>query len=157
MSANSGATRLRPLCAGFLAALTVLTGACGTEPRPDVTGTWTLTSSRAGGSFACTIVATLTLEESEGSLTGTLAEEQVSCSDNGQPVAVEPTSHTIAGELSGRRISFTTQVPAGSGACAFEAFEGSATDAAMSGSLETRPVFCQGTFVQMQGIWEAAR
>jgi hypothetical protein len=142
---------------GIWALATLLVGACGTEPSPDIAGTWTLTRSLAGGSRACTTSAALTFAGSGASRTGTLTEEQVSCTDAGQPIDIAPQSYTIVGDLDGRDISFTTQIPRDSGICAFEVFEGRATDATMSGVVETRPVFCQGIFVQLQGTWEAHR
>jgi hypothetical protein len=144
---------LRRQWIGIYALATLLGGACGTEPSPNIVGTWSLTSSHAGGSFACTIEAALTLVGSGTSVTGSLTEEQVTCTDAGQPIEIVPRS----GELDGREISFTTQIRRDSGDCAFEVFQGRVTDPTMSGVVETRPVFCQGTFVQMQGTWEAQR
>jgi hypothetical protein len=142
-----------------LAMLLVLTFAigCGTEPTADIVGTWSLTSSTSGGGIACTAVAILTVEQSGASITGSLAEQQVSCTEAGQTLPVQARTRAIVGEVSGRDISFTTQVPEGGGDCAFDAFDGRVTGGAMSGAVENRAVFCQGTFVQMRGTWQGQR
>jgi hypothetical protein len=99
----------------------------------------------------------LVIDATEASVTGTLSENQASCTESGQPITVTLLTRSIAGGLDGRDITFTTQIPEGSGDCAFEAFDGRVSASSMSGVVETRPVFCQGTFVQMRGTWEAQR
>jgi hypothetical protein len=145
---------MRPI--GFLCA-TLLIAACGTEPSPNIVGAWALTSSTSGGTFACTVSASLVIEASEASVTGTLMQNQASCTDAGQPIPIVTQTRSIVGELDGRDITFTTQIPRDSGDCAYSVFDGRATAEDMSGVVETRPVFCQGTFVQMRGTWEAQR
>jgi hypothetical protein len=142
---------------GWVPALLLVVWACGTEPNPEVGGTWSLTSSFAGGDFACAVEALLTLTSDGADLTGTLVEEQATCTSAGEPIAVVTESHPIVGELDGDEISFTAQEGEGGGGCAIVVFDGRVDDSTMSGQLETRPVFCQGTFVQMQGTWQAER
>jgi hypothetical protein len=135
----------------------MLAAACGTENSPDVGGIWSMSYDHAGGSFACTVQAHLTLEPDGTSLTGNLTEDQATCTNAGQPVQVQLQSFTVSGDLDGNQISFTAQPPPEGGDCAFEAFEGQVAEGGMSGSVETRPLTCQGTFIQLQGTWEAQR
>jgi hypothetical protein len=141
---------------GFFWTTLVIAG-CGTEPSPNIVGTWALTHTLSGGGVECTVSASLIIDASESSVTGTLSETQASCTQSGQPIAVTLLTRSIAGGLEGRDISFATQIPEGSGDCAFEAFDGRVSASSMSGVVETRPVFCQGTFVRMSGTWEAQR
>jgi hypothetical protein len=136
---------------------TLLVAACGTEPSPNIVGAWALTHTLSGGGVECTVSASLIIDASESSIVGTLSENQASCTQSGQPIEVTLLTRSIAGGLDGRDISFTTQIPEDSGDCAFEAFDGRVSASSMSGVVETRPVFCQGTFVQMSGTWEAER
>jgi hypothetical protein len=143
---------------GWVPALLLVVWACGTEPKPEVGGTWSLTSSFAGGDFACTVEALLTLTTDRADLMGTLVEDQATCTSAGEPIEVVTQSHAITGELDGGEVSFRTLVGEGSGDCATMVFEGRASgESTMSGQLETRSIFCQGTFVQMHGTWQAER
>jgi hypothetical protein len=144
-------------CYRWAPALLLLAGACGTEPNPDVGGTWSLTSTSSGGDFACTVEALLTITSGGANLSGTLVEEQAACTSGGEPTEVVAQTYGIIGRLEGDDISFSTQEREGNSGCAFTVFEGRAADSTMSGRLETRPVFCQGTFVQMRGTWQAQR
>jgi hypothetical protein len=152
-----GRPYLRHTRYGWVPAGILLVGACGTEPNPEVGGTWSLTSSFAGGDVACTVEALLTLTTDAEDLTGTLIEEQATCTSAGESIEVATQSHPIVGELDGDGISFTAQVDEGGGGCAVMVFEGRASASAMSGQLETRSVFCKGTFVRMHGTWQAER
>jgi hypothetical protein len=144
-------------CFRWAPAVLLVAGACGTEPNPDVGGTWSLTSTSAGGDLVCTVEALLTITSGGANLTGTLVQEQVACTSAGEPSEAVAQSYGIIGTLEGDDISFSTQEREGHGGCAFTVFEGRAADSTMSGRLETRPVFCQGTFVQMRGTWQAQR
>jgi hypothetical protein len=137
-------------------ALGALLLACGTEPNPDVTGAWSLTASYGGGGFACTVVATLTLQGS-GSLSGTFAEEQVDCTDIGTPIAITPQTTNVIGTVEGRTLIFTPQPPEGEAPCAVLTFRSTVAAERLSGTVQTTPIFCQGTYVEMTGTWEAQR
>src|SRR4051812_7751881 len=78
---------------------------CGTEPTADVVGTWNLSSSTSGGTFACSSVALLSVKVSGASITGSFTEQQASCTEAGEPVAVVPQTRAIVGEVSGRDVS----------------------------------------------------
>jgi hypothetical protein len=91
------------------------------------------------------------------SLTGSLAEEQVDCSENGTPLAVTPDTTSVIATLEGQDLSFTPQSPEGEAPCALFNFEGQVSDEEMSGTMRTAPVFCQGTYVEMSGTWQALR
>lgn len=141
-----------------IAALAVALAACGTEPTPDLTGIWSFTTSYGGGGFACTILATLTLNGSGVSVPGSLAQEQVDCTDNGSPVtfaSLDTSSFTAA--IGARRISFTPQPSEAESVCLVFGFQGTVSGDRMSGTVRTTPVFCQGTYVEMNGTWQAQR
>jgi hypothetical protein len=141
----------------WIPALLVFAGACSTEPNPEVGGTWSLTSSSAGGDLVCRVEALLTITVAGSNLTGTLVQEEVACTRAVEPSPAIAQTYGIIGKLDGDDISFSTQEQEGGGGCAFTVFEGRAADSSISGQLETRPVFCQGTFVQMRGTWQAQR
>lgn len=138
------------------AILAVLVGACGTEPQPDVTGTWNLTASYAGGSLACALSGTLTLTGSGATVTGNL-EDQGQCTDGGTSITIPSETQSVSAAVEGRTISFTPQPVNGSGGCALLRFDGGVSGDEMSGTVETIQVFCQGTYTAMQGTWEAQR
>jgi len=140
-----------------IAALVVFLAACGTEPSPDLTGTWSFTTTYAGGSFACTILATLTLDGSGSSVPGSLAEEQVGCTDNGSPVTFAPDTSSLTAAVGGGRISFTPEPGEAESPCAVFGYKGSVSADRMSGTVKTTPVFCQGTYTEMNGTWQAQR
>src|SRR3954468_2467665 len=120
---------------------TLVIAACGTEPSPNVVGTWALTHTLSGGGIECTVSGSLIIDASESSVAGTLSENQASCTQSGQPIGVTLLTRSTAGGLHGRGLSFTPQVPEGAGDCAFEAFDGRVSGSSMSGVVETRPVF----------------
>ena len=134
----------------------LLTG-CGTEPSPDVTGAWSLTTSYAGGDFTCTVLATLTLEGSGLSLSGIFAEEHVDCTNVGSPLTITPDTLSVFARVEGGTITFTPVSPDGGSGCADLNFEGRVHDDRIFGTVRTTPVFCQGTYLEMRGTWEAQR
>jgi len=130
---------------------------CGTGPSPDVTGTWSFASTWGGGGFDCTVSGTLTLTPASGSMSGILVEEQVHCVDNGTPITVAPGSKDLLGEVNGRAISFSPQPPEGESPCVHIRYEGRASYNRLSGTVRTTPIFCQGTYEEMTGTWQAQR
>jgi hypothetical protein len=146
-------SRLNLATIGFAALL----AGCGTEPSPHLAGAWSVTASFAGGGSTCTVLATLTLDDSGPSLSGSFAEHQVTCTTDGPPRAFTPDTTTIIGTADGRGLSFTPQPPEGESSCSLLRFEGEAAEDRMSGTVGTIPVFCQGIYVQMNGSWEAQR
>jgi hypothetical protein len=137
--------------------LAALFAGCGTEPSPDLTGAWSISASYQGGALVCTLLGRLTLDASEPSLSGSLAEEQVDCTEAGTPLTIRRDTANLIGTVDGRNLSFTPQPPEGESACALFHFEGRVADDRMSGTVGTTPVFCQGTYVEMNGTWQAQR
>lgn len=137
--------------------LAVLFAGCGTEPGPEVVGAWSVTASYTGGGFACAVLGSLTLDAAEPSLAGSLAEEQVDCTDNGTPLTITPDTANLIGTVEGRKLSFTPQPSQGESPCALLNFEGRIGDDQISGTVRTTPIFCQGTYVEMNGTWQARR
>jgi hypothetical protein len=137
--------------------LAVLLAGCGTEPSPQVSGAWSVTANYAGGGLTCMVLATLTLNGSGTSLSGSWAEDQATCTDNGTPLTLTPDTASIIGTVQGGKLSFTPQPAEGESPCALLNFEGQVTGEQISGSVRTTPVFCQGTYVQMNGTWQAQR
>jgi hypothetical protein len=138
-------------------ALAALLAGCGTEPSLDIAGTWSVTASYSGGGSTCTVVATLTVFGTGPSWSGRLAETQAGCASNGVPVTFPPDTANVIGTADGRSLSFTPQPPEGESPCALLNFEGEVGGDQMSGTVRTTPVFCQGTYVQMNGTWDAQR
>jgi hypothetical protein len=143
------------------AAITLVLGAllasCGTEPNTDVAGAWSVTANYAGGAFACLVAATLTLNGTGSSVSWDFAQTQVNCTDNGIPVTIARDTTQVIGTVDGRKLSFTPQPPEGESPCALLNFEGQVAEDQVSGTVRTTPVFCQGTYVQMSGTWQAQR
>ena len=131
--------------------------ACGTEPTPEITGSWSLTASYAGGTLSCTLQATLHLDGNGASIPGSLIENAASCTDAGRPIDLVPQSHTLVATLNGRSISLLPQPPPEARGCALFRYEGTLSSETMSGTVATEPDFCQGTYVQMNGSWHAER
>src|SRR3954454_23623451 len=134
-----------------------LLAGCGTEPNPEVTGAWSVTANYAGGGLTCSVLATLTLDGNGPSLSGNLAESEATCTENGTPLTLTPDTANIVGTASGGKLTFTTQPSEGESPCALLNFEGQVGNEQMSGTVRTTPVFCQGTYVQMNGTWQAQR
>jgi hypothetical protein len=137
-------------------ALGALLLGCVTEPSP-VRGAWSLTASYGGGDFTCTVLAKLTLDGSGSSYPGTFAEEHVDCTNAGTPLTITPDTLSVFATIQGRTISFTPQSLDGESGCAVLNFEGQVVDDRISGMVRTRPVFCQGTYLEMKGTWQAQR
>ena len=141
---------------GSIAGLTAGASGCSTEP-PAIAGTWNLTYTLATGSYTCSVDGSLDVEEDGASLTGTLVQEEATCTEAGGPVEVVLQSYTIVGSLDGDTIEFRTERARDDGECAYAVFAGAASASKMSGSVETRITFCQGTPVPLQGTWQAER
>ena len=122
-----------------------------------MTGAWSLTATYAGGSLSCTVQGQLILDGSGSSLSGSLAEEQAGCTDNGTPIALTPDTLNVIATIAGRTLSFTPQAPEGEAPCAVLNFEGAVSGDQISGTVRTTPVLCQGTYVAMSGTWQAQR
>jgi hypothetical protein len=140
-----------------LGVLSLFLASCGTEPNANLVGAWSLTATYGGGDVTCTVLATLTLEGSGSSLTGTLAEEAGTCSDGGTEFPISPDTFDVIGTVDGRDVGFTPQPPEGQSPCSLFRFEGRVSGDRMSGAVRTIPVFCQGTYVEMNGTWQAER
>jgi hypothetical protein len=140
-----------------LVAVAALLAGCGTEPSPDMAGAWSVTANYAGGGLTCMVLGTLTLGSSGPSLSGSLAESEANCTENGAPLTLTPDTANIIGTADGQRLSFTPQPAEGESPCALFNFEGQIAGDRMSGTVRTTPVFCQGTYVQMNGTWQAQR
>ena len=136
-------------------ALGALLAGCGTEPNPDLAGAWSVTASYAGGGITCMVLATLTFDGSGSSLSGSFAESQVNCSDNGTPLTITPDTANVIGTANGRTLSFTPQPRQGESPCALLHFDGQVAGDRISGTVRTTPIFCQGTYVEMDGTWQA--
>jgi hypothetical protein len=137
--------------------LAVLLGACGMEPSPEILGVWSVTASYAGGGYTCTVLATLSVDVTAPSLSGSFAEREAGCINDGMPLTLTPDTANVIGTAEGRRFSFTPQPAEGESFCALLNFEGSVAGGRMMGTVRTTPVLCQGTYVQMSGTWEAER
>jgi hypothetical protein len=133
----------------------VLLASCGTEPSPDLGGVWSVTASYAGGTLSCTVLATLALNVSGSSVSGSFAENEANCSENGTPLTITPDTSNVIGTVDGRGLSFTPQPSEGDSPCAVFHFTGQVADDRISGTVQTSPVFCQGTYVEMTGTWQA--
>jgi hypothetical protein len=137
--------------------LAALLAGCATEPSPALGGDWSLSASYSGGDLTCMLQATLTLYGSGPSLSGRLAETRVDCTSNGTPLTITPDTVQVVGTADGRRLSFTPQSPEGESHCAVFSYEGQAAEDRMLGTVRTTPVFCQGTYTQLNGTWHAQR
>jgi hypothetical protein len=141
---------------GISALAAILVGGCGTEPQPEVSGTWNLTARYGGEGSSCIRSGTLTLAGSGAAVDGTL-EHEAECTEGGTPRVVPPETESVSATVEGRFISFTPLPLNGETGCAVLRFEGRVGDDVMFGTVETIPVFCQGTYTPMQGSWEAER
>jgi hypothetical protein len=103
------------------------------------------------------IQATLTLDVTERSVSGSLAEKQAGCTSNGTPITLATDTANVIGTAEGRSFSFTPQPPEGDTSCALLNFQGQVAGDRMSGTVWTTPVFCQGTYVEMSGTWQGQR
>jgi hypothetical protein len=103
------------------------------------------------------VLATLTLDATEPSLSGSFAEKQGDCTSNGTPLTLVPDTANVIGNAEGRSFSFTPQPAEGESPCALLNFEGEAAGDRIAGTVHTTPVFCQGTYVQMSGTWQGQR
>jgi hypothetical protein len=142
-------------CAG--GTLVIVIGACGTDPSPDVTGSWSTTMSFAGGSLECSTQGVLTLQGTGSDLSGTLVEVQAACSEQGVPISISLSDYSIAATREGSSIGLRLQAPPEQQGCSEFVLDGQARDAEMTGTLATEPIFCQGTYVEMTGTWSATR
>jgi hypothetical protein len=103
------------------------------------------------------VLATLTFVGSRPSWSGTLAEEQVDCTSAGTPLTIAPDTLDVIVTLDGGTINFSPLSREGASGCADFNFEGRVWDDQMFGTVKTTPVFCQGTYVEMRGTWQAQR
>jgi hypothetical protein len=155
----TGSAPLRPFVVNGATTLMLaaLLAGCGTGPTPALGGAWNLTASYGGGGLSCTVLATLMLNGSGSALSGTFAERQADCTFNGTPTTITLDTADVLGTADGSKVSFTPQPGQGESPCALFRYQGQATDERMSGKVQTIPVFCQGTYVELNGTWQADR
>ena len=143
---------------GLLAPAAVL-AACGGELGPvELGGRWAVTADYGGGTIQCSVAGALEFPADPASGPGSYQEERVDCTDAGVPLDIQPQTYTVVHSLENRSITFVPYPePDPGAACAVLRFAGSVGADRMGGTVETMPVFCQGTYLEMRGTWRASR